>query len=46
MNTNYLLAGSISSNPILLFLSVIIILGSKLSGLIGIDGIIGKKKRK
>jgi thiosulfate dehydrogenase [quinone] large subunit len=37
MNTNYLLAGSISINPILLFLSIFIILAWKTAGWWGLD---------
>ncbi len=46
MNLNYLLAGSISTNPILLVLGILAILGWRVVGYIGIDGILLKSFRK
>ncbi len=40
MNMNYLLAGTVSINPILLILAILIIAARKLSGKIGLDGYI------
>jgi len=37
MNMNYMLAGSISTNPILLFLSIFLILAWKTAGWLGLD---------
>ncbi len=38
MNMNYLLAGTVSINPVLLIVSVFIICSGKLAGKIGLDG--------
>lgn len=37
MNMNYLLAGTVSSNPVLLFLTILIMLAHKTAGWIGLD---------
>ena len=37
MNTNYLLAGSVSTNPVLLFLSIFLVLAWKTAGWWGLD---------
>lgn len=43
MNLNYLLAGTVSTNPVLLILSLVIMLAGKTAGLIGLDPYISKK---
>ncbi|MGA2286739.1 MAG: DoxX family protein, partial [Dehalococcoidia bacterium] len=37
MNFNYLLAGSASTNPVLFVIALLILLGWKVSGWIGVD---------
>lgn len=37
MNLNYLLAGTVSSNPVLLILGIFIIMAHRVAGLIGLD---------
>src|SRR5690606_23405393 len=37
MNFNFMLAGSASTNPVLFFLAVLLLLGWKVSGRIGVD---------
>ena len=37
MNTNFMLAGSASTNPVLMLLAVFILMGWKVAGLIGVD---------
>jgi len=37
MNLNFLLAGTVSTNPVLFVLSIGLILGWKISGFIGLD---------
>lgn len=46
MNLNYLLAGTISINPILLVLSVGLMLAWRVAGWIGLDRFLGSKKQK
>lgn len=43
MNINYLLAGTVSTNPFLLILQLLIIKGSKVAGWNGLDRFINKK---
>lgn len=43
MNMNFLLAGTVSSNPVLLILSLGIMLAHRVSGLWGIDGYLRKR---
>lgn len=43
MNLNYLLAGTVSTNPFLLILQLFLIKGSKVAGWIGVDRFIKKK---
>ncbi len=43
MNTNYLLAGTVSTNPILLVLALLIMLAHKTAGYIGVDRFLIRK---
>lgn len=43
MNVNYLLAGTVSSNPVLLILALLIMLAHRIAGLIGVDRLIFKR---
>lgn len=45
MNMNFLLAGTVSANPVLLILSIFIIMARKIAGLIGMDYFIMKRRR-
>lgn len=45
MNLNYLLAGTISSNPILLILALLVMLAHHTAGYIGLDNYLFKKNR-
>ena len=42
MNLNYLLAGTVSINPVLLILSLILIKAKKVAGYFGLDGFLNK----
>ncbi len=44
MNTNYLLSGTVSSNPILLLLAIGIMMAHKVSGHIGLDRYVSRAK--
>jgi thiosulfate dehydrogenase (quinone) large subunit len=46
MNVNYLLAGTVSSNPILLVLTILIMMARKVSGRIGLDYYFIEKRRQ
>lgn len=46
MNLNYLLAGTVSINPILLILSILLLAARKIAGHIGLDYFIRKWSRK
>ena len=43
MNFNYLFAGTISTNPLLLLIQILIIVAHKISGWIGVDRFLKKK---
>ncbi len=43
MNMNYLLAGTVSTNPILLFLAILLLIAHKISGHIGLDYFLRKR---
>lgn len=45
MNINYLLAGTVSTNPILLILSLLIMLAHRSAGYIGLDRFIFRKNK-
>ncbi len=45
MNLNYLLAGTVSTNPILLFLALLIMLAHRIAGQIGLDRYIFRNRR-
>ncbi len=45
MNINYLLAGTVSTNPIMLILSLLLMLARKISGGIGVDGYIQSRSK-
>ncbi|MFZ2522270.1 MAG: DoxX family membrane protein [Minisyncoccia bacterium] len=45
MNMNYLLAGTVSSNPVMLILSLFLMLARKISGRIGVDGYIQSRSK-
>lgn len=46
LNFNFLLAGSLSLNPILLLLEIILIFGNKVSGYLGLDGFLARNSKK
>lgn len=46
MNINFLLAGTISSNPVLLILQIFLIMGRSVAGYWGLDGLIPYWKKK
>ncbi|GAF14737.1 hypothetical protein JCM19045_4067 [Bacillus sp. JCM 19045] len=46
MNVSFLLAGTVSTNPILLLLAILIMVGKGNSGKIGLDYFIKQKKEK
>lgn len=45
MNVNYLLAGTVSSNPVLLLLTIFIMLAHKTAGLIGLEHFLKRKSQ-
>lgn len=44
MNINYLLAGTVSTNPVLLILALLVMMAHKIVGLIGLDRFIFKNR--